>query len=145
MDETNLRDVARQDDIEVEPAGSWLDKFKAKPQDPAAAKPRRRQQREPKDQEDRLIGCPMWWLQRVRPVVKSKDQLVVAVYLWRRRIICGGDATFDLPNGELKTLGISRKVKLRTLDLLAAAGLIVFVQRTAKAAPTITILAKEEA
>jgi hypothetical protein len=78
-------------------------------------------------------------------VVKSKDQLVVAVYLWRRRIICGGDATFDVPNGELKTLGISRKVKLRTLDLLAAAGLIVFVQRTAKAAPTITILAKEEA
>jgi hypothetical protein len=144
MDETNLRDVARQDDIEVEPAGSWLDKFKAKPQDPAAAKPRRRQQREPKDQEDRLIGCPMWWLQRVA-IVKSNDHLLVAVYVWRRHIICGGDATFDVPNGELKNLGISRKVKLRTLDLLAAGGLIVFVQRTAKAAPTITILAKEEA
>jgi hypothetical protein len=114
------------------------------PLDPGMAK-QRRQRREPKDQEDRLIGCPIWWLQRVRPVVKSKDQLVVAVYLWRRRIICGGGATFDVPNGELKALGVSRRVKSRTLDLLASAGLIEFAKRAAKAAPTITVLAKEEA
>jgi hypothetical protein len=49
MDEANPRDVARQDDIEVAPAGSWLDKFKAKPRaasDPAVAKPRRQKRKD---------------------------------------------------------------------------------------------------
>jgi hypothetical protein len=107
------------------------------PIQPGTAKPRRQQ----REAEDRLIGCPVWWLQRVRPVVKTRDQLIVAIYLWRRRTVCGGGATFDVPNGELKALGVSRKIKSRTLDLLAAAGLIEFAHRAAKAAPTITILA----
>jgi hypothetical protein len=93
------------------------------------------------DAEDRLIGCPVWWVKRVRPVLKTKDQLIVAVYLWRRWVVSGKRETFDVPNGELRALGISRKVKYGTLDLLAAAGLIRVARRSAKAALAITILA----
>jgi hypothetical protein len=74
--------------------------------------------------EDCFVGCPVWWLQCVMPVVDSKEQLVVALYLWRRRVVCGNHKTFDVPNGELKTWGIGRGVKYRTLDLLATAGVI---------------------
>jgi hypothetical protein len=92
--------------------------------------------------KDRFIGCPIWWLRRVRPAVTKRDQLVVAIYLWRRRVVCGNRETFDVPNGELKAWGISRKIKYRTLDLLAAAGLIKVARHSAKAALTVTILAK---
>jgi hypothetical protein len=112
--------------------------FEPPPKPVGAAKPRQASKA-----EDRLIGCPLWWLQCVRPAVKTRDQLIVAIYLWRRRIVCKS-ATFDVPNGELKALGVSRKIKSRTLDLLAAAGLIEFAQRAAKAAPTITILTRRD-
>lgn len=93
--------------------------------------------------KDKLIGCPWWWLQCVLPVVKSKDQLAVAIYLWRRRIVRGNRKMFDVPNVELLTLKISRKTKYRTLDLLAAAGLIKINRSSAKAAPVVTILAEK--
>jgi hypothetical protein len=92
--------------------------------------------------DERLIGCPVWWLQRVLPVVGSKNQLAVALYLWRRRVICGNHRTFDVPNGELKSWGISRKTKYQTLDRLAAAGLIR-INRKGKEALTATILLKK--
>jgi hypothetical protein len=91
---------------------------------------------------DNLIGCPMWWWQRVLPLVNTKGQLTVAIYLWRRRIVCGGRATFDLPNGELKSLGITRKVKYQTLNRLAAADVIRVARGSAKEAPLVTILTK---
>jgi hypothetical protein len=100
--------------------------------------------RMPKE-KNQIIGCPIWWLQCVLPVVHSKCQLVVAIYLWRRRIVCGGGDTFDVPNkgrNGLAELGISRKAKYRTLELLAAAGLIRIAKRSAKTAPMVTILAK---
>ena len=98
---------------------------------------RRKQKCAPKD---RLIGCPVWWLRRVRPAVTERDQIVVAIYLWRRRIVCGRE-TFDVPNGELRALGVSRKIKYRTLELLATADLIKVTRRPGKAAPEVTILA----
>ena len=91
---------------------------------------------------EHLIGCPIWWLQRVLPVVNSKKQLVVAVYLWRRWVVCGYRKTFDVPNGELKSLGISRWTKYQTLARLEAAGLIR-IRRNGRGAPTVTILTKE--
>jgi hypothetical protein len=105
------------------------------------AKPKRRGGPRP-DRDDRLIGCPVWWLRCVRPVVKSRDQLIVAIYLWRRRIVCGCE-TFDVPNGDLRAVGVSRKAKHATLGWLAAAGLISVVRRSAKAASAVTILAKK--
>jgi hypothetical protein len=89
--------------------------------------------------DEHFVGCPVWWLLRVLPVVESKTQLTVALYLWRRRIVCGNHKTFGVPNGELKSWGVSRKVKYRTLDRLAAAGMIR-VNRKGKEAHTVTIL-----
>lgn len=113
-----------------------------------AVAPARREVLKAKDEDHRsagnFIGCPIWWLQCVSPVVNSKDQLIVALYLWRRRVVCGNRGTFDVPNGELLSLGISRKVKYRTLDLLAAAGVIRIDRRSTLAVPTITILAKKK-
>jgi hypothetical protein len=92
--------------------------------------------------DEHFIGCPVWWLQRVLPVVESKNQLVVALYLWRRRIVCGNHETFDVPNGELKRWGISRKVKYQALDRLAASG-VIRINRKGKAALTVTIFPKK--
>jgi hypothetical protein len=92
--------------------------------------------------DEHLIGCPIWWLQSVLPVVKSKNQLVVAIYLCRRRVVCGARKTFDVPNNELKSLGISRRTKYQTLTLLEAASLIR-VRRKGKAALAVTILSKQ--
>jgi len=86
-----------------------------------------------------LIGCPLWWFRAVYPVVCSKAELAVAIYLCRRRITSGKRKTFNVPNGELKSWGISRKVKYRTLDRLAAAGLIR-LDRRGREALTVTIL-----
>jgi hypothetical protein len=105
-----------------------------------AAKPRRRSAG--KSPEDRLIGCPVWWLQLVLPVVATKEQLVVAIYLWRRRIVCAREP-FDVPNGELRAWGVSRRSKYPTLGRMAAAGLIKVAQRSAKTAPQVTILAEK--
>jgi hypothetical protein len=92
--------------------------------------------------DKRLFGCPVWWLRSVLPVVKGTYQLVVAIYLWRRRIVCGNHKTFDVPNGELQSWGISRQTKYRTLERLATAGLIR-ISRKGKEALTVTILSKE--
>jgi hypothetical protein len=121
------------------------DRFRLTPEQQAelgAAKRAPVKQRAGPNHNDRLIGCPVWWLQCVRPVVKSRDQLIVAIHLWRRRIVCGCE-TFDVPNGDLKAIGVSRKAKHAALGWLAAAGLISVVRRSAKAASAVTILAKK--
>jgi hypothetical protein len=92
---------------------------------------------------DRFFGCPIWWLKCVHPVVATKDQLIVAIYLWRRHIVCNKREAFDVPNGELKAWGVSRKAKKRTLELLAAADVVRVIQPSAKAAPAVTILTKK--
>jgi hypothetical protein len=92
--------------------------------------------------DERFFGCPVWWLQRVLPVVKSPHQLVVAIYLWRRRVVCGNHKTFGVPNSELKSWGISRYAKYRTLKQLASAGIIKASFR-GKEASGVTILVKQ--
>jgi hypothetical protein len=74
------------------------------------------------------IGCPVAWLKRVLPIVKSKDQLAVALYLHRRRVVCGNEV-FSIPNAELyAALGITRQTKYRTLRHLEQAGVIALVR-----------------
>ena len=103
----------------------------------------------PDELEGNFCGGPIWWWQRVASVVNTKEQLIVAIYLWRRRSVCGHRNTFDVPNGELQIFwGISRHVKYRTLDMLAAAGLIKINplrknKGRGKLPTSITILAKE--
>jgi hypothetical protein len=91
---------------------------------------------------EHFIGCPIWWLQRVLPVVSSKNQLVVAIYLCRRQAVCGARRTFDVPNSELKSLGISRQTKYQTLVRLEAAG-VIRIKRKGKGALTVTILSRK--
>jgi hypothetical protein len=108
-----------------------------------APAPRRKQKHTREASEDRFIGCPMWWLQRLRPVLKTADQLIVGIYVWRRWVVDGNQKTFPVPNGELQALGISRKTKYRALGLMAATGLIRVIRHSAKAALTVTILAEK--
>jgi hypothetical protein len=86
--------------------------------------------------EQRLIGCPIWWLQSVLPSLKSAQEVVVALYIWRRHIVIGR-RTFTLSNGELSALGVTRWTKYRALTKLERGGLIT-VQRNGKAAATVT-------
>ena len=88
---------------------------------------------------DRHIGCPLEWLKRVIPVVQSKEQLAVALWLHRRRVVCGSKV-FTVPNRELKEeLGLSRKAKYGALHYLEEAGAVALV-RNGKHAIQVQIL-----
>jgi hypothetical protein len=74
------------------------------------------------------LGCPLAWFNRVLPLVRSKEQLAIALYLHRRRSVCGS-ATFTVPNRELyEELGLTRFTKYRTLRYLERAGVIAIFQ-----------------
>jgi hypothetical protein len=74
------------------------------------------------------FGCPLEWVRRISPLVKSKDQLLVAIWLYRRRAVCQRDL-FDVPNETLRTeLGLSRKAKYRALHHLEKVGIIALVR-----------------
>jgi hypothetical protein len=76
---------------------------------------------------DQHIGCPVAWLKRVLPLLQTKDQLAVALWLHRRRAICGSEL-FTVPNEKLQAeLGLSRKVKYRALRHLEKAGIVTLV------------------
>ncbi len=92
---------------------------------------------------EKFIGCPVTWLLRVLPAVKSKKQLVAAIYLWRRHVVCGHRNTFDVPNGELKNWGISRHIKYRTLVQLRTAGILTMKQ-IGKETFSVTILPEKQ-
>jgi hypothetical protein len=119
-----------------------LDDLRIKDRPPVKPNGARRSQ-EPKTKTDNFIGCPEWWLKLVYAArVRTSGQLIVAIYLWKRRAICRSN-TFDLPNEGLAKIGVSRKVKYQTLILLAEAGLIRVTMKSKRSAPTVTILAKE--
>ena len=46
---------------------------------------------------EHYIGCPVEWLKRVLPLVKTKEQLAVAIWLHRRRAVCRNEL-FTVPN-----------------------------------------------
>jgi hypothetical protein len=74
------------------------------------------------------ITCPLAWLARVRPLIRSTDQLLVLLVLYRR-CLTRRSKTVDLPNGELTELGVSRKTKYRALLLLKEAEAITIEAR----------------
>jgi hypothetical protein len=87
----------------------------------------------------RHLGCPLGWATRVNKVVKSQDQLMVAIWLHRRRAISRRDL-FSVPNRELESeLEVDRNVKYRTLRHLEKAGAIDIV-RDGKHAVRVRIL-----
>jgi hypothetical protein len=87
--------------------------------------------------EERLVGCPIWWLQHTKSLTRSVPELVVALFIWRRSSIVGS-RTFNMPNGELKALGIKREAKYRMLNKLKKAGLIT-VKRQGQEALIVTM------
>jgi hypothetical protein len=93
----------------------------------------------PAAKKDRHFGCPTSWLLRVLPAVKTAKQLAVAIYIWKQHVVRDYRKTFDIPNGELRKLGISRSTKYRTLELLAKAGIIA-ARQIGKETFSITIL-----
>jgi hypothetical protein len=86
---------------------------------------------------DRLIGCPVWWLKAVLPIVYGKNELAVALFLYRLRVI-HNSRTVPVTNVRLLAeLEIDRRVKYRTIKRLEGAQLIR-VRRRGKNAVEIT-------
>lgn len=83
------------------------------------------------------IVCPLSWLARVRPLVRSADQLLVLQVLYRRCLV-QRRKTVDLPNSELSELEIGRMTKHRTLLLLEEAGAVT-IQRQNGRSPQVTL------
>ena len=67
------------------------------------------------------VAVPLAWLVRVRPLVRSADQFLVLLLLYRRCLM-SRSRTVTLPNGELATVGISRQTKYRLLAWLQSEG-----------------------
>ena len=73
----------------------------------------------------RHIGCSVDWLKLVLPIVHGEKELAVALWLHRRRAVCGSEL-FTVPNRELyEELGLTRYTKYRLLHRLKAAGLVI--------------------
>jgi hypothetical protein len=71
-----------------------------------------------------FIGCPLSWFKRVFPVVHGKNELAVALYLYRLWKV-SRSRTMAVSNERLVAeLGIDRYAKYRTLKRLAEAGII---------------------
>jgi hypothetical protein len=80
----------------------------------------------------RYVGCPLEWLQWVVPRTKSKQQLLVALYLYRRCHVCHS-RTVDVPTRDLaENWGISRTTKYRVLGHLEQAGVVAVWSRNGR-------------
>jgi hypothetical protein len=87
---------------------------------------RSRQQRRSNhiDGAARHIGCPLWWFKLVFPIVRGKNELAVALYVYRLRIIRRSRTVVISNAGLLTELGIDRYAKYRALSRLASAGIV---------------------
>ena len=76
----------------------------------------------------RHMGCSLPWFVWVIPLVQSKEQLGLALYLYRRCFICKSD-TVTVPNNELRDLmDISRFGKCRMLKSMEEAGVLQILE-----------------
>jgi hypothetical protein len=76
-----------------------------------------------KTQSAKHIGCPLKWLERVLPRIKSKSQLIVMLVIYRLTVL-QRSKTVSLANGELGKLGVDRDAKSRALKGLRQTGLV---------------------
>jgi hypothetical protein len=72
----------------------------------------------------RHIGCPLSWFTLVFPVVRGKNELAVALCLYRLRMVQRSRTVTVSNVGLLAELGIDRFAKYRALQRLAKAGII---------------------
>jgi hypothetical protein len=73
--------------------------------------------------DSRHIGCPLSWFRLVLPIVRGKNELAVALFIYRQRAI-RKSRTVVISNTELSELGIDRYAKYRALKRLAATGIL---------------------
>ena len=88
----------------------------------------------------RFIGCPLWWFKRVLPITRGKNDLAIALAVYRLRIV-QHSRVVTVSNAYLAGLGINRYAKYRGLRRLANAGLFV-IRRHNKRALEIEFLPK---
>jgi hypothetical protein len=73
------------------------------------------------------VTCPLTWLERVRSIIRSPDQLIVLLLLYSQCLI-ERSQTVRLGNSELAGLGIGRYTKYRALKYMQDAGAITFAE-----------------
>jgi hypothetical protein len=78
------------------------------------------------------ITCPLTWLARMRPLIRSVDQLLVLMLLYRQCLVLRSN-TVALSNSDLEAIGISRQTKYRLLKWLQDAGAASTEVRTGRA------------
>jgi CRP-like cAMP-binding protein len=85
------------------------------------------------DDGARHIGCPLAWFRLVFSVVHGKNELAVALYLYRLRMV-RRSRTVAVSNVRLLAeLGVDRFAKYRALGRLADAGIITIRRRHKRA------------
>jgi hypothetical protein len=77
------------------------------------------------------VTCRLAWLAKVRPLVRSVEQLIVLELIYRRCLLERGQ-TVALPNTDLEVVGMDRRGKYRALTALVKAGLITKGPRNGK-------------
>jgi hypothetical protein len=81
----------------------------------------------PRQRSKRLMGAPFEFVVEVCRSTQGRAALVVALYIYRRAIVCNS-YTVTLPSDELTKLRIGRRDKNKALLRLQQAGLIVLVK-----------------
>jgi hypothetical protein len=80
--------------------------------------------RPPSTNARRHIGCPLSWFKLVFPIVRGKNELAVALHIYRLRMVRRSRTVTISNGGLLAELGIDRFAKYRALRRLADAGVI---------------------
>jgi hypothetical protein len=77
------------------------------------------------------VTCPLAWLARVLPVLRSSDRLAVALLLYRKCLL-QRVSIVELSNSELAKLGIGRRTKYRALGALQEVTAVTIVARNGR-------------
>jgi hypothetical protein len=77
------------------------------------------------------VTVPLSWLARVLPAVRSVEQLVVLLLVYRQCLL-RRSRTVELPNGQAAKVGLSRYGKYRALARLQEAEVVVVASRNGR-------------
>jgi hypothetical protein len=85
--------------------------------------------------------CPIEWAHRALTAVGSKEQLIIALRLYRCwRLQTPGQTAMVASNAALRGPGFSREKKRRAIQRLEAAGLVEVLEHHAGRSPRIRII-----
>jgi hypothetical protein len=84
-----------------------------------------------------FVVVPLWWIRQAAKAARTPATIVLVELLyasWKAR-----SPAFPLPNGRLRKLGVSRKVKYRVLRDLERGG-VILVERPTRKTPIISLI-----